>query len=444
MYAKQKLSPSSPRAAVFLCLFLAIDFLYAPTPSRADSLEDAARSLARKVASILSPREGASISIRNLSSLSFEQVSILTRVIEGELQSREHKVSHDDSSSLVSLRLTFSENLTGILEIGELVENGQSRFSLERATLATIPSGGFTSRKFTLAKELVWKQESHILDLKFLSPAAEKPERMAVLSQNALSFHENKETGWSLLKAFPIPRSGPQSRDPRGQLFQSNENGRARLVATFPGLGCFVDLSVPLDSATLECTSNQGEELVGLSLLTAGPYLVDNAAKWNSFGNAFTGEIYGENGYRLKIAPFYSAAYLGLKPRNSKMFLIAAGIDGRVHLLDNGDKELREFTGWGSELTTILSDCDDSWHVLTSERTDWTENDKVTMYKFEEPAALSFEQSIELSGPVLSLGSEQVPLAGDRQGSRSGGIAVVQNVKTGEYEAYRISMACGR
>ena len=443
MYAKQKLSPSSSRAAVFLCLFLAIVFLCAPTPSRADSLEDAARSLARKVASILSPREGASISIRNLSSLSSEQISILTRVIEEELQSRGHKVSHDDSSR-VSLRLTFSENLTGILEIGELVENGQSRFSLERATLATIPSGGSTSRKSTLLKELVWKQESHILDLKFLSPAAEKPERMAVLSPNALSFHENKEAGWSLLKALPIPRSGPQSRDPRGLLLQSSEDGRARLVATFPGLGCFVDLSVALDSATLECTSNQKEELVGLSFLTAGPYLVDHAAKWNSTGNAFTGEIYGENGYRLKIAPFYSAAFLGLKPGNSKMFLIASGIDGRAHLLDNGDKELRGFTGWGSELTTILSDCDNSWHILTSEKTDWTENDKVTMYKFEEPPALSLEQSIELPGPVLSLGSEQIPLVGDLKGSRSGGIAVVQNVKTGEYEAYRISMACSR
>ena len=98
---------------------------------RANSLEDAARALARKVASILNSREAATVSIRNLSSLSPEQVSNLGQIIEEELQSRGHKVSQIESSGAI-LRVTISENLTGILEIGELLVNGQSH--LDRKT----------------------------------------------------------------------------------------------------------------------------------------------------------------------------------------------------------------------------------------------------------------------------------------------------------------------
>jgi hypothetical protein len=49
-----------------------------------------------------------------------------------------------------------------------------------------------------------------------------------------------------------------------------------------------------------------------------------------------------------------------------------------------------------------------------------------------------------MPGPVLSLGSEQVPSDAEFTGHHDGAIAVVRNLKTGEYEAYRISMACGR
>jgi hypothetical protein len=412
-----------------------------PLSARADSLEDAARALAHKVASMLNSRDGVSVSIRNLSSLSSDQVSNLSQTLDGELQSLGHKSSHNDSARVV-LRVTFSQNPTGIFEIAELVENGQSRLSLERVALTTIPSGGSTSKKFTIIRELVWKQESPILDLKFLTTAEEKPERVVVLTPNALSLHENKEMGWALLKTFPISRSGLQSRDPRGQLFGQGRSGTSYLVADLHRLTCQIDLGATLNSTKMECTSNEKEELVGLSLLTAGPIVVDNAAKWNSSGNFFTGELYGENGFRLKIAPFYSAAFLGLKPEESSMFLITAGIDGRARLLDNAEKELRSFTAWGSELTTVLSDCGNSWHILATGRTDWTESDKITAYQLEKHSVIEVEQPVELPGPILSLGSEQVPSEGDFKGRRQGAIAIVRNLKTGDYEAYRISMAC--
>jgi len=390
---------------------------------------------------MMNPREGANIRIRNLSILSSDQISNLSQVFEGELQSRGHKVSHDDSSP-VSLRVIFSEDLTGILEIGELVENGQSRFSVERVTLAAIPSGRSTSKKFTLVRELVWKQESPILDLKFLRPTAQKQEQIAVLSPNALSIYEGREMSWSLVRSLPIPHSGTQSRAPRGQLLQLDENGKPRLIADFPKLFCSVDLAGAFDSTNFECNSNEEKELVGVSLLTAGPFLIDNGAKWNSVGNYFTGELYAENGIRWHIEPFFTAGFLGLNSVEPPRVLITAGIDGHTRLLDHNDKELRSFTGWGNELTTIHSTCDDDWHILASARGDWTDSDKLTAYQFEEHNIVALDQPVALPGPVLSLGSEQIPSDAEFVGPHDGAIVVVRNLKTGEYEAYRISMAC--
>jgi hypothetical protein len=393
---------------------------------------------------MLAAREKIGIRTRNMASLDPERISHLNQAIGRELQSRGHKVAQGDSSGPL-LTVTFSQSATSLLVIGELVENGQSHFLAESLALSTVPSASPASQKPALLKELIWKQESPIVDLKLLGSVGEKPEHLAVLSPNALFLYEKKESEWALLKTFPIPRSTPRSRDPRGQLFQSRENGASRLLVALPRLNCRIDLSGAISSTNADCTSNEKEELVSLAMLTAGPYPFANAAKWDSSGNAFTGELYAENGIRLKIQPFYSASFLGLKPEESDSLLISAGVDGRSRLFDKNLKLLENFVSWGSELTAMLSDCDANWSVLATGKADWTDTDRITAFQFEEPAALLLDSSVDLPGPVLSVGPEQIPSEGDFTGGlRNGALAIVRNLKTGEYEAYRISMACSR
>jgi hypothetical protein len=444
VYAKQKLSPLRPHGRLFPFLLVGFLITCAPGASRADSLEDAVRLLAQKASSLLVAHGKIGIRTRNLASLDPERISHLSLVVERELQTRGHKISQGDSAG-ASLTVTFSQNATSFLVIGELVENGQPHFLVESVALSTMPSTSPSSQKPTLLKELIWKQESPIVDLKLLGSVGEKPEHLAVLSPNALLLYEKKESEWALLKTFPIPRSGPRSRDPRGQLFQTREDATSRLSVGLPRLNCRIDLSGAISSATTDCTSNDNEELVGLAMLTAGPYLFDNAAKWDSSGNSFTGELYGESGIRLKIEPFYSASFLGLNPEKSDSLLISAGIDGRSRLFDKNLKQMESFANWGSELTAMPSDCGAGWIVLATARADWTDTDRITAFQLEEPAALLLDSSVDLPGPVLSLGPEQIPSEGDfTAGLRNGGLAIVRNLKTGEYEAYRISVACSR
>jgi hypothetical protein len=444
VYAKQKLSPLRPRRRFFPFLLVGFLITCAPGASRADSLEDAVRVLAQKASSLLVAHGKIGIRTRNLASLDPERISHLSLTVERELQTRGHKISQGDSTG-ASLTVTFSQNATSLLVIGELAENGQSHFLVESLALSAIPSTSSSSQKPTLLKELIWKQESPIVDLKSLGSVGEKPEHLAVLSPNALFLYGKKDSEWSLLKTFPIPRSTTRSRDPRGQLFQTRENATSRLSVDLPRLNCRIDLSGAISSATMDCTSNDKEELVGLAMLTAGPYLFDNAARWDSSGNSFTGELYGESGIRLKIEPFYSASFLGLNSEKSDGLLISAGVDGRSRLSDKNLKVLESFVGWGSELTAMLSDCDANWSVLATGKADWTDNDRITAFQFVEPAALTLDSSVDLPGPVLSLGPEQIPSEGDFTGGlRNGALAIVRNLKTGEYEAYRISMACSR
>jgi hypothetical protein len=439
--AKLKLSPPPLRGRLFLFSLLGFFFLCG-SAARADSLEEAARNFARRVTSLLPSHNSVSLSVRNLSSLNAEQISHFSQVVEGEIQSRGHKIS--SAAAGVLLRVTLSENPASLLAIAEVVENGQSRFALESFSLAEVPYGGSNSKKVTLSRELVWKQQDPILDLKFLRSDGQKKERIAVLGINELSLYEGQEMSWSLVKYFHIPRSGPQSRAPRGQLFQLSENGHPRLIADLPKLICSIDLGGALDSVNLECNANEQKELVGLSFITAGPFLLDNAAKWDSSGSYFTGEIYAESGIRLHIDPFFSAGFLGLKSGEPPAALITAGIDGRGRILDKDDRQLLSLRDWGSQLITVHSSCDDGWRILTTAHGDRTGDDGITAYQFEEHDVIALDQPVAMPGPVLSLGSEQVPSDAEFAGHHDGAIAVVRNLKTGEYEAYRISMACSR
>jgi hypothetical protein len=438
--AKQKLSP----LPISLKVLLGLIFLCTPFLASAEPLEEVARVFTRKIALMLATGDRLSVIVHNLSALSPDQLLYFSQTVENEFRNRGHVVLDDDSTETV-LKIGLSQNLTSLLIVGELVQGGKTRISLEHIDLAALDvTGQSPSKQFTLSSELVWKQWSPILDLRLLGTAPGQHERLAVLTTDTLSIYEKKDTGWTLLKSFPLRRPDLVSRDPRGELFQITEEPGNSLVASFPMFMCFVTLDNALNPGNVECNSNPQKDLVGSSLLTFGPHVVDNGAKWDSSHNYFSGAMFGESGSRWKIDPFYSAAFYSSKPGEAPDLLVAAGVDGQARVLNHDAKVLRTFSDWGSELTTAHSSCDDGWYVLAGSNRDWTGNDRLRAFQIEESSVRVFEQFVELPGPILSLGSEQVPAEGEIKNARQGAIAVVRNLKSGAYEAYRISIACSR
>lgn len=101
-----------------------------------------------------------------------------------------------------------------------------------------------------------------------------------------------------------------------------------------------------------------------------------------------------------------------------------------------GDRgSIATIPGLGSDLVTLTSDCGNGWQLLATKPGDWTASDSVQAYEFENTQAIPVGRAIDFDGPVTALWP-----------SESGKMAhaIVRNLKSGFYEAYSISITCGR
>jgi hypothetical protein len=213
VYAKQKLSPSSPRAAVFLCLFLAIAFLCGPTPSRADSFEDGLTALALKVC--LPARKQ---SIRMNWQMPPEQPGISSesarKAFLTQLSACGIEITENAEAPLLNIAVQFTPSrLLLIAEPGGAADSRSTRMiEIPRAGLAV-------SKEFPLAlhlrKELLWQQEKPISSaVEWLDKST--PQHFLFLLSEGLFVRLRRENGaWIPADSTELP-PGRQSRLGRG------------------------------------------------------------------------------------------------------------------------------------------------------------------------------------------------------------------------------------
>jgi hypothetical protein len=146
--------------------------------------------------------------------------------------------------------------------------------------------------------------------------------------------------------------------------------------------------------------------------------------------NFFTGGLTRPIGKIEAVAPFYSAAFL---PRDSSALWLFTSIDGQVHIVDGvSDQGIR--LPWGSDLTSVKTSCGAGWQVLATTPDEGT-GESVRAYEFPERDPVAVSGTVELSGEVSALWTEA-----------KGGTAVViaKNQVTGNYEAFRLAVACNQ
>ena len=156
VYAKQKLSPSHYRGLALPCVLLAFLFAGSPIEIRADSLEDAARALARKAAANL---RGATVDCeeRNLSVLQEAAFLSFTTTFREELQRRGVKIVKREESSRISL--TLSEDLAGNIGIVSVRHGVSSEVFMESIPGSTQLGSGQSVATMGIHKELMLSQE---------------------------------------------------------------------------------------------------------------------------------------------------------------------------------------------------------------------------------------------------------------------------------------------
>jgi hypothetical protein len=432
-------------AILLLLLFLAVPGVsWAQAPDTA--LDAAARQLARKITAALPPREAIVLILRNLSSLNAAETAAVRRALESELQARgvrlvEPPVEH------VDVRVSLSENLDSYVWIADFTRGETSVVAMvaaPRPPAWTLRAAG----EWAIQKQLIWEQEEQILDLGLLDPLNVMEQRMVVLEPARIALYDRIDGQWKLRQGLVIPVSKPWPRDTRGQFYLREAGGSAAegIVISLPGAVCVLALRAMPEASSLNCeqtekTAEQDERMLWLE--TAGPALVDGGGDFVPARNFYSGKLYGESGWRTKVEPYFSTAFLEV---GSAPHLIAnAGVDGRIRLYEDLQKPpVATLSGWGSDLTSVKTGCGSAWQVLATSSGDWTKPDVIQAYEIRNLEAVPVGQPVSFPGPVTALGPAAVPRLGGIGKLSHDAVAVVRNLQTGNYEAYQLSITCGR
>jgi hypothetical protein len=229
-------------------------------------------------------------------------------------------------------------------------------------------------------KRLVWEQEGPMLDWL----AAD--DQLFVLDPQGLTRLERRDGRYQVAERALLAL--PVLRDLRGVLARDGDS----LFADAAGQLCHGAWKPKLD---LRCETGGGF-LAGRNTLAAPD-----------------------------LPPHFSRGEMGVETLITEM-------DGRVHLYDSARKPLATFDGWGPDFAILSNSCA-RMKIVVAGSEDRSSSDTLTLYDvLNHMPARASDPSPE-PGPVLSLASEG-----------SSARAVVKNLKTGHYEAYSISVDCGR
>ena len=339
MYAKQKLSPLRSRGRLFLCLLL-IFFVACPRPSRADSLEDAARALARKVSTVPQRERRFLLSWQNHTSLTEVNSQALKESFAAELGGE--NLAEKAELGVRVLLISIEETPTFYVLIANVPATPGDATRISRIARGVLPSAENLGVRRRLLKELIWEQQEPVLDAVETGEETNKLGPLLILNRESLSLYRRENDRWELQDMKPIPTSEKTMRVPRGEIrFSLGAEKQDNLV--LPGQTCDVAVAEKIE---LNCRG-------------------------------------GSHSWR------------------EGMFLASA--------------------------------CDRSVWWLRGETGDWTVPDRLLLRNPSLPKSAPSEAQLDLPGPSLSISTGR---------HMQSDTAVVFNLSTGNYEVYRITLAC--
>jgi hypothetical protein len=406
------LSPRSSR--FFSSLLFALLFV---VEVNAQNRAGAEGLLAGKIASATGPKTMA-LEVLNRSSLSSALSDDIRRNLLTQLAVTGVRFVTAEQAA-VNVRVTLSEDLRSYVWVAEIRQgaNAQSvvMVSLPRsAVLAVEPAAAAVME---LREVSLWSQTERILDVAVIEGA---PARMLVLDANSVTLYRMQEGRWLVEQALPITHSRPWPRDLRGRLVWRTDGDNNHLFdAWLPGVYCRGSRGASL---AMTCFESNDPWPIGADLFS-------QSSSFTSSRNFFSGTLSPGTGTRAPA--FYSAAAV---PREPSTWWLLAAVDGKVHLLDGVTDQVIEKLKWGSDIASLRSGCGSGWQVLAT-GAGAGRNDAVQAFEStgREPVAAS--PPLDVGGAVTALWTG------------SGGtsvVAVVHNSETGEYEAFRLTLTCGR
>ena len=393
-----------------LCLVLGL-FLLVPTLTLAADWDTPERELARKISAVCGPAP-VSLELVNRSGLGKRDIDQVLLGLRSQLSGLGVHVAPPEQAS-AAVKVSISENLQSYVWVAEI------RQSVESSTVIVSsprPDVGFpreASSTFILRKIPLWAQEERILDVAVLEESV-TPTLIAVLDPEKIALYRFTENRWRQETALTISHSRTWPRDMRGRMVPRQDH----LVDIYlPGVFCQIPASSPV---TLVCRDSDDPWPLSIQFPLAAFYAPTR--------NFFTGVLSPGIGKQTSTGKFYAAAPL---PRPGYTLWVLTGVDGSLHLLD-GTTDQSANLGWGSDVATIKTACGSGWQVLATHAGD-DSLDSVRAYEFADREPTAVSQPLEFGSGITALWTEA------KGGSA---IAVSRNTKTGNYEAFRLALAC--
>jgi len=389
---------------------------------RADSLEDAARALARRVASDDKKDFALSYTWENRSSVSS---TTSERMREAFVKELERLHSHAVLASEADLSIVITEGPSHINLIAEVSNQGH-----ELIGSATLPKGQFTAAErlrtaLRLDRQLLWQQPEMMFDLARSNDPSGKPDVMLVLGRESLSLYRWNQENWLLKDSLPLPHSKLPQRDQRGEIHLEDHFFQFHL----PGIECDGDAWQKL---SFECEERTGIWRADFDAML--PFSLDPGRSFFAVDPHYIGPK------KFSLAGFFSAARSRYSQEHFQYQTAVAGADGHTYVyLDENEKEHipesveRLPVEWGSDLVSLSINCREGLLVVASGARDHTSRDTLQGFEVDPRTVTPVTAAAEFPGPILSL----------RNASESEAIAIAFNLTTGNYEAYRVTMVCG-
>ena len=412
-----------PRAQARLCAVVLVTFLligyelsFAQT-----SWSEPEQQLAQKIVAITGPGTAA-LTIASRSTLGRKETDIISDGLRATLESSGIRFTAAESAA-ATISITLSESQTSYVWVAEIHQGaGESAVAIVSISRPASAVAVHDSVPMTLQKTLLWTQPERILDVAVLEES-NVPTQIAVLDPARVTLYHWQAAKWEPEQSLAITHAHPWPRDLRGRLVPAKDH---LLDVYLPGVICHITSAV----TPMVCRDSDDPWPLGSS----GSQFDAFFAPTRTF---FIGVISSPIGKFSSVPNFYSLAFV---PRDKYVLWLFAGVDGSIHMIDGVSdltiKAASDKAKWGSDIAGVHTSCGATWQVLAvSPGGEDDEKDSVRAYEFPERDAVAVSAPLEFPGEVTALWTEA---KGDSA------IAVARNTATGEYEAFRLSMACGQ
>jgi hypothetical protein len=299
----------------------------------------------------------------------------------------------------------------------DLAERRIVMVSLPRPATRAVES---EAAAMVLHKTLLWAQAEQILDVAVLEG---NPAHMLVLDSRSVTFYRQQDGRWQVEQSLAITHSRPWPRDLRGRLEVRKDHV---FDAYLPGVLCRSTATSPL---AMNCFDGDDAWPIGTNTFNLNANFV--SARNYFSGGLLPGGPGPGTGKQMTTAPFYSAAAV---PRGESMWWLLASVDGRVHLLDGVTEQVMGKMERGSDIASVRSGCGSGWQVLAT-GTGEGSRDTVQAFEISDRAPAAASAALEVDGSITALWTDS---------GEAGAVAVAHHSETGGYEAFRLSVTCGR